>query len=320
MFGNKKKLDSKIRFQNSRFRQQLKRARGYKRTVSHSPQTDRNKFLSRIGLGSWAARVACLAVFLLLIYLVFVPNIFFIKQTTLNGANTASYQDAANLIQSYLNKKNPWPQKNLILLSKNGLKKFLLQNDRQILSVDNISKQFPSTLIVKIIPRIDMFAVQTASSSFFSISNDGIITNELIPNASGTLPSGLTLIKLTSNPSLNLGDKVLAQGSVNFINALQNQLPAIIKSPIDHYELEDFQNLALTVYAKTGFVLKIDLAADPAVTLQRINLLFSQFASGDIKKLAYVDMRFKDRGYVCYLGTPCAEPAVIPQSTSTPAN
>ena len=71
--------------------------------------------------------------------------------------------------------------------------------------MDSISKKLPSTLIVNITPRIDEFEVLTASSTAYSVSNDGLVTGELLPNASGTLPTLSFLIKLTEVGNLNVG-------------------------------------------------------------------------------------------------------------------
>jgi hypothetical protein len=316
MFGNKKKIDSKIRFQNSRFKNRLSRARGYKRQIRTRPAGRGGIFLSKIGLDSWFSRFATLLVFLFLIWLVFIPNIFFVKQIIINTSQSGDRPVIQALTDAYLSKKLPWPQKNLILLSKSGLSNFLQKNDEKILKVSGINKKFPSTLIVSITPRIDQFLIQTASSTYFSVANDGLDTAEVFPDASGTLPSNLTLVKLDNSDGLIIGRQAFSQSQVDFLNQLQQQLPGIVKSPINYYELDSLNTPDLTVYFKGGFKIMVSLNADTAATLNHLSLLFSQFAAADIQKLDYIDMRFGDNGYVCDKGLPCVQNLNLPNNNA----
>jgi len=312
--------DSRIRFQNTRFKHRLSEARGYKRPVRSKPTGAGEIFLSKIGLGSWLSRLLTLLVFLLLIYLVFIPNIFFIKHIAVNGAQTTDKPAIEALVNSYLSKKLPWPQKNLVLLSKTGLKNFLLRNDQKILSVDSVDKKFPSTLVLGVTPTVDQFIIQTASSTYFSVSSDGLVTSEVSLNASGTLPGALAFIKLDNKDGLVIGNKAFSQTGIDFLKQAQNQLPGIAKSAIDYYELSGLRTPDLTVYFKGGFKIMLGLNSDAAQILNRLKLLFSQFADSDIKKLYYVDMRFGNNGYVCYKGTACVQDTNLPAASTTPTN
>jgi hypothetical protein len=277
-------------------------------------------FLSKIGLGSWLSRSVTLLIFLLLIYLVFIPNVFFVKHITINDAQISDKPAIEALVNSYLSKKLPWPQRNLVLLSKAGLKNFLLKNDQKILGIESINKKLPSTLVLSITPRVDRFIIQTANGTYFSVSSDGLLTNEVFPDASGTLPSNLTPIKLDDNDGVIVGNKAFNQTGVNFLNQIQNQFPEIVKSATDYYELSGLQTPDLTIYLKTGLKIKLALNSDAAQTLNHLRLLFSQFTDSDIKKLYYIDMRFGDNGYVCYKGTACVQEISLPAASTTPAN
>jgi hypothetical protein len=319
---NKRKIDSRIRFQNPQFKTSLRSQRNYKRIKKTLPQTPWGVFLSKIGLGSWPARITTLAIFFLLVYIVFIPNIFFVKTTIINNPDRAGTPAIQNLVNSFLNKKLPWPEKNLLVLSRAKLRDFLLKNDGQILQVDKITKKFPSTLIITIIPRVDQFALQTQSGQYYSLSNDGKATNLLLPNASNTLPSALILIKLTGSDTVNIGGTILSPEKINYINGLQSRLANVAKSQIDYYELADLQTPDLTVYLKNSFLLKFDFGTDLDKTLNELNTLLTQLAPGDIKKLYYLDMRFLGRGYACYLNTPCAQNLNLPKpaASSTPSS
>lgn len=312
MFKNKKKTDYQVRFQDPKFRQRLHKARAYKRFKKKLPLTEADILLSKIGLGSWLSRIGTVAGFFVLIYLVFIPNLFFIKHLAINGSSPGSLSGIEEITNSYLNKKNPWPQKNLFLLSKSKLTDYLLKNDQKILTINSINKDFPNSLIINISPRIDKFSV-TASGSpeTYSISNDGIVTGILTPSASGTLPSGLIPVKLTADNNLYVGKTAMSKDEINFFIQLQNKIPSITNSPVSYFELADFQGQNLTAYTKNGFKLLFDLNSDLNKAIGQLQLLFSQFSDSDIKKLYYVDMRFEGRGYACDLGAPCSVPKQI---------
>lgn len=320
MFKRNKKTDSRIRFQNSRFRHKLQRARGYKRITRTLPAGKGEIFLSKIGLGSWLSRFGTLAVFLFLIYLVFIPNIFFIKHINIIPAQTDDKQSIQTLANSYLDKRLPWPQKNLILLSTNGLKDFLLKNDQKILTVNKIDKTFPSTLNIDVTPRVDQFAILTGTSTAFSISIDGLVTSQIFLSASGTLPSGLILIKLDNTDGLQIGHNAFSGAQTDYLNGIFNQIPGIIKSPVANFGISSLAAPDITAYAQNGFKLLLPFNSGAEQVLSHLKLLFSQFPAADIPKLFYVDMRFGDKGYVCYKGTPCVNQIILPNNaaSSTP--
>lgn len=312
--------DSRSRFQNSRFKHRLLEARGYKRPVRGKPSGAVGIFLSKIGMGSWLSQFITLLVFLFLIYLTFVPNFFFVKYITINNSQIDDKSTIEILVNSYLSKKLPWPQKNLVLLSKTGLKNFLLKNDQKILSINAINKKFPSTLILNINPRFDKFVIQTSDNNDFLVSNDGLITGEIFLTASQTLPNALIPIKLPYSDGLIIGRQAFNQTQIAFINQSQSQLPDIAKSPIDYYELTALEIPDITVYFKTGPKIYFSVNADSTRALNRLKLLFFQFKDLEIKKIQYIDMRFGDNGYVCLKGTACVQDINLPAASTTPVN
>src|SRR6185437_7888178 len=152
---NKRKIDSRIRYRNSHFSSKLENARGYKRVIRQRPKNSWEVFLANAGLGTWQSKVITAAVFFLLIYLVYIPNFLFIKQVTVNSSDQTTNDVVKTLTDSYLNKKLPWPQTNLLLLSKGKLTSYLLDNSQKVLSVDAITKKFPNRLTVSVTPRLD---------------------------------------------------------------------------------------------------------------------------------------------------------------------
>lgn len=313
---NKRKIDSRIRFQNPNFRQRLNDARMYKRRAKSLPDTKWTVFLSKVGLGSWPARVITVLIFFALIYIVFIPNLLFIKTITVKGADQAAADEIKTQAQLFMGQKAFWPQKNILFFSKNRFAKFLIKQDREVLSVNKVSKKFPNTLIIDIAPRADTFTIQTETADYI-ISGDGLVTQELANMASTTLPSGLILIKLTGSEELALGQKALDPETADFISALQNSLANITKVPTDHYEIASLNSADVTVYNKNGLKLLFDVTLDQKKVLQQLSLLYSQFLPGDISRLNYIDMRFDGKAYTCFNNTPCVKNINLPKSNST---
>jgi hypothetical protein len=120
---------------------------------------------------------------------------------------------------------------------------------------------------------------------------------------------------------LIIGNRAFSQSQIDFLNQIMSQLPQIIKSPVNYFELESLQTPDMAVYSKAGPKIFLLLNSDTNQILSRLEVLLSQFPNGT-KNLYYIDMRFGANGYVCYAGTACAQKTVIPNtySSTTPTN
>ncbi len=303
---NKNKLDSRVRFQNQGFQKQLDRQRNYKREKKTFPRSNWRVFLSKIGLGSIISRISILLTLFLLIYIVYIPNFLFIKSVQINGISQPKRTEIQNIAESFLNKKLPWPQKNLILLSQDNLKEYLLKNNQGILKVDKITKSYPATLIINIVPRKDVFALES-NNAYYSLDNDGLITRIITEEmtANSALPSNLILIKLTSAESLYVGQQAISPEVANSLKIFLDSAPEIIKSSVTHYSLGSLAELNISAVTKNKFSVKFNLKDDFKNLTERLGMLFSQFSDQEISNLEYVDMRYEDRGYVCHKFQPC---------------
>jgi len=294
-FKRKTKTDYKLRFQNSRFQQSLKEARGYKREKRAIPKTAGAVFLSKIGLRTWAARLISLFIVGLLFYFVYIPNFFYVKNIEVNHEGT----NILSTVNSFLEQKSPWPQKNLLLLSKKDLENYILINNRKILEVEKISKKLPNTLVVQIAPRVDEFAIESGQK-YYIVSNDGLVTK-----IATDLQKNLVLIKLETLQNLNVEQETLSLSKINFILTVQNRLSRITRSDVLNYGMKDLKSLDLAAHFASGFKIYFDLNSDAHHTLGRLKTLLDQYSDEDLKKISYVDMRFTNRAYICNLGLPC---------------
>lgn len=277
--------------------------------------------MSKIGLSSTLSKTLTILALCLVVYIVYIPNFLFVKNITLSGLNENQLGSVKNTTAEFLNKHLPWPQKNLLLLSKNKLTDFLLQNNQNILSVEKIEKDFPNGLKIYILPRVDRFAANTPNG-IFTIANDGLIKNQLAENlnASTTLPNGLILIKLNTKETIFAGKNAFPKSTAEFLTQAYAQLPKIIKSPVESFELSQAPDYDITALTSSGLKIYLDLKSDLPKILQRLDLVFSQISEPEKNNLSYIDMRFTEKSFVCQKNQPCAKifiPAAT-QPTSTP--
>lgn len=319
--SRKTKLDSKIRFQRPTFRRELENARSYKRSARSRvlPNGNLDLWLQRLGLGTTLRRVV-LGVFLAAaIYILYIPNFLYVKSISIEGLTGIQNESAKILAIEYLNSMPLWPQNNNLTLSKTKLISFLLKNDRNILAIEKIEKRWLSGKIsIFAVPRGEKFLLKSPAG-IFTVSNDGIITPTSTSTASN---AGLISVNSESEENLESGKFYPNMGLLKVIEALNGALPDIIKSPLLHFEILDSKHPDLRAVTKQGeYKIFFDYKQDIPLALNQLHLLINSIAPQDAKKLYYIDMRIKNRGYVCLKGTSCTRNIEIPPTaTSTPAS
>ncbi len=316
MFKKQKKTDFRVRFQNSNFKQKLVAQRSYKRITKSQPVKLNGKVFAKIGLASWQSKIIVLIVLCSLTYLLYIPNIFFVKKITILGVNSEDKSSIQDNINLYIKKNLPLPQKNLLLLSKTALKNYLIQNNNKILSVPNISKKFPNTLIIQIIPRISQFLLKMPSHQYL-ISNDGMATEELTASTTSTLLNSLKLIKIDSDENIPLLKVALPSTILNFISEIDKKIIPEISSSISYYRLDSITSPDLTLYMNNGIKIYFDLHSDPDDAFTKFKTLYTQIPSTDLQKLYYIDMRLIDKAYVCLKGLLCVKDINLPNNNAS---
>ncbi len=304
MFFKKPKLNPKVRFQKSDFRKQLQEARGYKRNQA---QAKFFRFFREFSYLLWVTPVLLLV--LAVIYFLYVPNFLFFKSIDINGLSLEDKRQALNLVNDYFKISPIKNQKNFLLLSKSGLKDYLTKNDQNILSVLEIKKIFPNTLIIEVKPRTPGFLLNTPDTQFL-LSNDGIIQQSVSKAiSSSTIPSlpNLTVIDVLSTTTPQMSGKVLSQDSINSINDIKTLMPSNIHIQPTKFILTELNSSFITVTTNAGFLIKLNLNSNKTELLHQIELILNNMQDSQRKNLYYIDMRFQDRGFACFKGTFCAQ-------------
>lgn len=320
---NKNQKNNKIRFQNPDFRRKLQQARGYKRSIKKIPATKMGIFLASLGLTGVIAKVATFLALLLLIYLIYAPNFLTVAKVEIRGADGTVKKSILKTIADYSGSKALWPQSNLLLLSKKNLAGYLSQKNLWVNQVIKIEKHFPSSLIVEIERRYDKFLLKSGSG-IYVVANDGLVSKQLtledLTAASSTL-SALVAVNLREEKTFYEKQRLADAGYFDSLNEILNRAQNDLQNPLAGVELENFENPNMAAKTAAGFIIKFDVNSDLAKIFSQLKLLLKDIGESRISGVKYIDMRIKNRGYVCYKDAACArETAVIIETaTSTPS-
>ncbi len=309
------KVDPKIRFQKSGFRRNLEEARNYKRQTKKIPETSLGIFLNTVGLGTIWAKIFFALILVFIVYLVFFPNWFTIKTVSYTSKTDKAKNEVETIINELLKTKTPYPKNNWLLLSKKAVLNDILQHD--LISVKNIivKKNFPNKLTLEIETREPKFVLENANT-FYILGEDGFVME-----ASNSTNTDISLLKI------NLKEKEEIKVKDNFIYAqksleLFNFFKDVLKNPSLNMNLKSIKIPELTVNTQNGYNAIFNLNNDTQAALKQLQLLLSHLEPSQKATLKYIDLTAKDKAFVCYQNTPCAQELQIPldNASSTPIN
>ena len=312
---------NKVRFQNPNFRQKLQQARGYRRPVRKIPETRLGIFLDHLGLNKLIVKILFFVLVLSLTYLIFAPNFLTIKKIEISGLNNETQTLALESVQTYL-KSNPfWPRSNLFLLSPEKLQKHLLSGNKKIEGVEKIAKQYPSTLKINLKQRYDRFLLKNTRGELYTLSNDGIITRQLsqadFEQASSSL-STLVVFEILSDKVYYENQRVAPEDYFKNLDEFLGRAKNDVQLTIKKLSANNIETYLLETLTAEEFVVKFDLNSELAKTFEQLKLLLKDIGGARISSIKYIDMRIKDRGYICYKDAPCAQETENPKpATST---
>jgi cell division septal protein FtsQ len=318
MFTNKnKKPDSKIRFQHQSFQNRLESARNYKRQAKKIPQNSWEIFLARAGLRSFWAKAVLLVLLLSLIYIVYIPNFLTVKHIEIVGLKQEDSEVVKDKVKDFLNKNVFLPQKNFLLLSKGKLSNFVQVSSDKVLKVENINKDFPNKVKITVKPRISSIAMEVLGERFL-VSNDGLVTEKI--EMATTSPLNMVFLKFKEGETPSVGNKYLSQELVEKLKEIYKQTQNVNSISPEYFELLRLNEPDIYLYSKNGSKLVFDVKLEIGNLTERLKLLLGQIADQDENNIFYIDLRFKNRAFVCFKGTACVRDIIInrqPTATST---
>lgn len=310
-----KKIDRTKRFYTPDYKRRVNDARHYKR---ERPKVIENPERSSV-IRRWLIATAAFILVSAIIYLVYFAAFLRVNSLYLNGANS----DLAPQIQNQFNQftksyRHLLPQNNILLFSSSAFATEL-RKDGLVEPNIIIKKQFWHGVKVTLTQRVPVFAM-TDGLSRLLLSNDGFVTTILQPN--DALPGGLIAITDDSSSDANNlpapATPGLNQQQIKFIVYMQNNLSAIIQIQPTNYEISSRASEYLDVHTAGGFTLMFDMAMDAKTAMERLQTVLQQPAQQDRAKIAYIDLRFDPKVYVCALGQPCAATATVTPTPATP--
>ena len=312
---------NKIKFQNPNFRKKLEDARGYRRAPKKIPQGKWGIFSAAVGLGSLRSKIYLALAIVFVLYFAYFPNFLFVKNLQISGLSEEGKIQAEKNTRDFLAKRWPVPQGNLLLLSKQKLADYLLKKNFGISQIVSIEKDFPSTLHIILSERFDKFLLQTPKSAYVA-ANDGKTVRQL--NATEVLAtdspfSSLIPISLETETVFYENQSAFEASYIRNLNLLLDLLRGTLNSETQRVYIESPESPEIKIKNQYGWTWFFDINSDLNKTVAQAALLLKDIGQARIHSIKYIDMRIKDRGFVCYIDAACAnvQSAQLKEATTT---
>lgn len=243
MFFSKKKkqkLDPKVRFQNRQFNQKLNQARNFKRTAKPIPETEFNKILERIGLGTIWRKILLGIIVAGLIYIVYIPNFLSWQTIRVEGMSDANRAVTEEAIRNGLGDASFYnPQRNLLFLSKQRITE-AATGVKAVDEVLSIKRDFKTkTIIVQIQSKYEQFLVR-ANNNVIDVFNDGFARGQAgISRDSWMTTSNPSMIKIDIPAKINHVDsgEFFTSRTTDYLIQISNALKAVTGSTVQSYKI-----------------------------------------------------------------------------------
>ncbi|MEK7617790.1 MAG: hypothetical protein AAB410_01475 [Patescibacteria group bacterium] len=311
---------NKIKYQNPNFRRKLNEARGYRRPIKKIPETKAEFFLAYFHLDGMFAKYSLLILLLALIYLIYAPNFLTVKTIQINGVSSEANASMQKTAGDYLSLRGFVPKSNLLFTSKRGLAEYLSAKNIFVEKVESIEKNFPSALVIQAKERYNKFLLYSLNGIYL-LSNDGIVRKQINSydiNASTSTYSGLLTIKLSQNKSLYENQKAADSDYFENLNEILYKSEHFLQNSATEIQIETLEHPDLQIITRFGFTIKFDINSDLNKVFEQLKLLQKEIGEARINGIKYIDMRVKDKGYVCYKDALCSQETTAPKATSTP--
>lgn len=244
MFFKKKKpkLDAKVRFQHKQFTTKLGSARSYRRSTVAVPESNYQKWLNKIGLGSLWSQILVGVVILAGLYLVYFPNFLSIKEISISGLSESQAHDLeSNIRDQIAASKFYTAQSNLLFFSPN-LVNTAASKLSSVNQISKVKKNYKTkTIEIFAEAKYEKYLIATPDK-VFDVYNDGTYKAE-----SGVLRSDWATTDNPSMTKIQLYQVVKAQNGQrffddklrDFINILSDQLRALDTYQLAYYSFKE---------------------------------------------------------------------------------
>ena len=295
-------MDTK-RFHSTDYKRQVSSRRTYSRPVRKPAEGFWPVFFDRIGLGTWLRKILAVVVLGVLVYLIYFAK--FLKIDAINISGTAAGGSVAQGISANFNKfagqyVYGLPENNILFFDAARFKRGLLASDFDVSSVSSVRRASLHAIAITIVPRAAAFNL-AIQDNFFVLNSDGVIGSALAgPN------SNLKTVIDTADQNLTPGQSLFSPDKAAFLEYVDQNFSSEIQASIDHYEIPGVASSDLILFTQSGAQALFNSSGDPKVSLQRFFTIWSGLTADQHAKVAYIDLRFDPKAFLCYQGTACA--------------
>lgn len=231
---------------------------------------------------------------------------FQIKDIQIEGNETIPSPDLENIIFQQLTKKRffIFSQSNIFFFSKSQAKKNILK--KYLLEELKIKKKLPKTLIINLKERKPAIIWVTGEKNYF-IDFQGYIVREISLAQLKTQPQeeiqifrseinlgDSPIIYDLSSSSVQIGQQIISQKLINFVNQLTDLIKENITLGISHYQISSQTAKEINLITIQGPKVYFSQELSLENQINNLKVLLDQKIP-DPSKLEYIDLRFGER-------------------------
>jgi cell division septal protein FtsQ len=300
---NKYPNEKTKRFHTPAYKQRVNAARRYKRRQTSVPSEE------SVSLRKWLRWIPVGVVVLAVLYCIYFAPFLRVTTLTVQGADGTLQAQAQQTFQTFLSSYHRGlPEKDILFFSKESFSKQLSANGL-VAHVQSVQKKYWHEIAVTVVQRVPAYVLQTPSATYV-IANDGAVSASLA--LTDPVPQGLPIISDTAADTFQTGTPAFSPQEIAFLSAIAQGLPQSIHTNVQSYAIDAKDSTFVTITSAAGYKILFDSSDDPSADLGHLHTVLAQ--QGINPHIAYVDLRFNPRVYVCAVGQACAAPQpVTPQ-------
>jgi cell division protein FtsQ len=227
----------------------------------------------------WLGILIVLGTSLFIYFLFFFPA-FQIKNIEIEGTSFVQENNLRELVESFVKRKFLFLEsKSILILSKNNLKKLILEKNLEIKDLE-IKKKLPDSLIIEVSERVPVANFCWENDCYF-LDEEGIIFRK---------SDSKNLVIKTEKGNLKLGDQVIEKDLLEKVLKIARTLESKFS-----IKTEEFTVSSLKIEVKTdkNWILIFNPQKDLNWQIQELELVLErQIPEEKIEDLEYIDLRF----------------------------